>query len=54
LGTHVELGAPADVAERLSAELRLTAAWLGLSKVVSGADGDLVDDDESKRAELAP
>ena len=34
LATHVEPGAPADVIERLDDELRLMAAWLGLSDVV--------------------
>jgi hypothetical protein len=36
LATHLEPGAPADAAERLSDELRLMAAWLGLATVVSG------------------
>ena len=40
-GAFAEPGAPADAPERLAAELRLMAAWLGLSGVTVAAKGDL-------------
>jgi uncharacterized protein YcaQ len=56
LGTHVEPGGPADVAERLLDELRLMASWLGLAAVVIAPTANLVDTDRSVAAglELAP
>ena len=56
LGTHVEPGGPADVAERLLDELRLMASWLGLAAVVIAPTANLVGTDRSVAAslELAP
>jgi uncharacterized protein YcaQ len=43
-GAFAEAGVdPADVAAELAAELRLTAAWLGLGEVVIADNGDLSD-----------
>ena len=40
---HLEPGPPADVAERLAAELALMAAWLGLDGVTVHGSGRLAD-----------
>ena len=41
LAAHAEPGAPAATAERLSAELRVVAGWLGLERCTVRLNGDL-------------